>query len=144
MACTTPESRQFDFWLGDWDLERSDGVRARVRVTSTHDGCVIQEDFDGTPASPLTGRSLASFDRETGGWKQTWVDNFGSWFAFSGGLDDGRMTLTATYVNAGKTSLHRRVWSAITADSFEWSWETSDDEGKTWRTAWKFRGRRAS
>ena len=144
LACTAAESRQFDFWIGEWELERSDGARARVRVTSTHDGCVIQEDFDASPAMPLTGRSLASWDPQTRGWKQTWVDNFGSFFTFTGGFENGRMTLTAPYVNAGKASLHRRVWSSITSDSFEWDWVTSDDDGKTWRPAWKFTGRRVS
>ena len=141
-ACPAAESRQFDFWLGDWELERSDGARARVRVTSTHDGCVIQEDFDAAPAMPLTGRSLASWDPQTRGWRQTWVDNQGSFFSFTGGMDDGRMTLTAPHVNAGKPSLHRRVWSAVTADSYEWDWVTSDDGGRTWRSAWKFVARR--
>ena len=144
IACPAAESRQFDFWLGEWDLERSDGVRARVHVTSTHDGCVIQEDFDAAPASPLTGRSLASYDPQSHGWKQTWVDNHGSFFSFTGAFENDRMTLTAPYESAGKRSLHRRVWSAITADSFEWNWETSDDDGKTWRSAWRFTGRRSA
>ena len=26
--CATPAHRQFDFWVGDWDVRKTDGTRA--------------------------------------------------------------------------------------------------------------------
>ena len=42
----------------------------------------------------------------------------------------------------GQTFLQRMVWYAITADSLEWNWERSNDDGDTWRVLWQIHYRR--
>ena len=49
MPCSAPEARQFDFWLGEWDLTWGKDGRGKNVITSIYDGCVIQERFDGRP-----------------------------------------------------------------------------------------------
>jgi hypothetical protein len=45
--CTSPEYRQFDFWVGDWDaIENESGKNiARVPVDRILDGCVLRERY---------------------------------------------------------------------------------------------------
>jgi hypothetical protein len=36
----------------------------------------------------------------------------------------------------GKKILQRMVWKNIGAREFDWSWESSKDDGKTWQVNW--------
>src|SRR5579863_3080511 len=47
-ACAAPEYRQFDFWLGDWDVFDRETQKqvARARVSSILGGCVLLEEYD--------------------------------------------------------------------------------------------------
>ncbi|HXE76407.1 MAG TPA: DUF1579 family protein [Candidatus Xenobia bacterium] len=144
-ACEhAPEFRQFDFWVGEWELtwpgsETSGGKagRGRNRIERALGDCVIVERFDGTPAMRLQGMSVSTFNRRTGKWQQTWVDNFGSYLDFAGEFKDGRMVLVREAVAPdGKHFLQRMVWKNIQPDSLDWSWERSDDGGQSWRVLW--------
>ncbi|MEP6678667.1 MAG: hypothetical protein ABJB78_05170 [Betaproteobacteria bacterium] len=56
-GCTAAAHRQFDFWLGDWDVTDAKGKTAgRNRIVSLHDGCVLQESWSGTGG--FSGTSL--------------------------------------------------------------------------------------
>lgn len=93
-GCDSAESKQLDFWVGEWDLgyvEDGKSGKSRNRITKTLDGCAILEEFSGAPGSKLDGRSYSTFDRLTRRWKQTWVDNTGSYLDFTGGMRDGQM-----------------------------------------------------
>ena len=59
--CSTPEARQFDFWLGEWDVSWGDGQHSTNRVEATLGGCVIQENFDGRPADPYADDLLQHY-----------------------------------------------------------------------------------
>jgi hypothetical protein len=131
-----PEARQFDFWLGDWDVTWGDGERGRNRVEAILDDRVIQENFDGQASAPLRGMSLSVYSPSLGLWRQTWVDNSGSYWAFSGGFDNGRMVLGTTDVREGCAVHLRMVWHNLGRDSLDWNWERSDDEGETWKVLW--------
>ena len=51
-ACTTPEYRQFDFWVGDWDVFGPAGARTGTnRVDRLLNGCVLQEHWVGAGGS---------------------------------------------------------------------------------------------
>jgi hypothetical protein len=94
-ACATPEYRQFDFWLGDWDVVPSGapsdagGRPSRNTISAGHGGCAILEHWRA--ASGGTGQSINAFDRSSGLWHQTWIDSSGSLNRYSGGLSGGNM-----------------------------------------------------
>ena len=81
---------------------------------------------------------------ETGGWRQTWVDNSHGYLDFTGGMRDGEMILEREGQVKGEKVRQRMVWTDITADALTWRWERSDDEGATWRTLWLIAYRRAA
>lgn len=142
--CAKPEFRQFDFWMGEWQLtwpasETTAGKAGRGtnRIEVTLDQCVIVEQFDGTPAIRLQGMSVSTFNRRKGKWQQTWVDNFGSYLDFVGEFKDGQMILVREATTPeGKSFLQRMVWKNIKSDSLDWSWERSDDGGQSWKVLW--------
>ena len=147
-GCSAPESKQLDFWVGEWDLTYKAGNaegRSRNRITKTLDGCAILEEFSGPPGTKLEGRSYSAFDRATKRWKQTWVDNTASYLDFTGGpLPDGRMHFAREAVAPdGKRFRQRMVWDEVKADSMKWLWQRSDEEGASWKTTWEIEYRRA-
>ena len=97
------------------------------------DDKVIQENFS---APDLTGMSVSVYDKERKAWCQTWVDNSGSYFDFTGNFNNGKMILQRDAIVRGEACKQRMVWYEIQADKFEWNWERSDDEGKTWKVLW--------
>lgn len=139
--CSGEKMKEFEFWVGDWDLEWK-SAEGKVQKGSNKiawilGDCVLREEFDGGRDLPLRGQSYSMYDKLSGSWKQTWVDNQGSYLDFSGGVEDGRMILSRSFTNrAGKTIMQRMVFFNIARNSLEWNWENSADGGKSWNLAW--------
>ena len=139
--CTAAEQKQLDFWVGEWDLtwpgakdgEVAHGTNSIKRVL---DGCVVEESFSAGDSGHLRGTSVSIFDNATHTWKQSWVDNEGGYLDFDGGIDEGHMYFKREAVKAGKKVLQRMIWKNVTANEFDWSWESSTDGGKTWQVQW--------
>lgn len=117
--CAGPMHRQFDFWLGDWNVFDPDGVQVGTNfIRSELDGCVVSESWMGSGGIP--GRSINTFDAETGEWHQTWTSaNFSGHLRMAGGLDaQGRMVLTGQReaVNQGFTLFDEFVWTVLGPD----------------------------
>ena len=135
-GCDSPESKRFDFWLGDWELSFAGG-QSRNQVAKTLDGCVIVEQFRGAPGTKLDGTSVSAYDRAAKRWKQTWVDNSGGYLDFVGGEDAGDSTFEREFEKDGKKVRQRMVFRDVKADSLKWLWQRSDDGGGSWKTAWE-------
>lgn len=143
--CDLPEGKQFDFWLGEWELswpaEQSGGsaggtARGTNSVRRILDGCIIEEAFR-FPGGQLEGRSVSAYDARARVWRQTWVDNRGNYLTFSGVFRDGAMELrTAPYEREGAVYISRMVFRNISRDSFDWDWQRSRDGGATWQDLW--------
>lgn len=93
--CRAPEYRQFDFWLGMWNIDNADGDHIGTSIISSElDGCVVMEDFIGAAGFP--GRSLNVYDAATDMWYQTFVDGLIGNFRLSGGLQGDEMVMTGS------------------------------------------------
>ena len=132
-------ARQFDFWLGAWDLRWEPDGRGVNVITSILDDHAVLERFDGRPSIPLTGMSVSVFDAAIDRWRQVWVDSDGQYLDFIGGIDLGRMVLERRRADGRH---QRMVWSNIAAESLHWSWEHSDDDGAGWTVDWAIDYRR--
>lgn len=147
--CAAPQQKQFDFWVGEWELtwpgekpgEPGHGTNTIKRIM---DGCVVQESFSGGDSMHLRGTSVSTFDGNSGSWKQTWVDNEGGYLDFSGAFKGGQMILQREAVRNGAKILQRMVWKNISANEMDWSWEASRDGGKTWQVNWPIHYKRKS
>jgi hypothetical protein len=142
-ACSEPEHRQFDFWLGEWDVTTPEGKPAgRNQITRIAGGCALHENWAGRGG--FTGQSLNGWNRRTRQWQQTWLDSSGGRLDLAGGLRGASMVLEGSEPpEAGKPALrHRITWSPQADGGVRQWWESSDDNGRTWRTAFDGRYRR--
>lgn len=133
-------ARQFDFWLGEWDCSWSDDSGRHLGTNSVYldlGGVVVVENFDGRPSLDFQGLSFSVYDRKACRWKQTWVDSQGGYLDFVGGFADGVMELLRDGELDDAGSTFRMRWENIERDSFDWSWQRSDDGGETWHPLWE-------
>lgn len=132
-ACSTPEYRQFDFWLGDWDAFdlTTNAKDSRVRITPILDGCVIHEDYQSVDGHK--GESFSVYDASRKVWHQTWVTNRGRMLVIEGRLEGDSMILRgADSTSDGHERLVRGIWKPVEGGVRETAY-TSLDAGKTWK-----------
>ncbi len=131
--CSSPEARAFDFWVGEWEVRRSDGtVVGKNSIKKILNGCVLHERY--TTPSGYAGESFNIFDVARGVWHQTWVDVGGLLLTLEGGVEDGSMVLKGETVTPAGSLLQRIRWSQENGSPgrVRQLWESSDDGGKEW------------
>jgi hypothetical protein len=64
------------------------------------------------------------------------VDNNGGYLDFTGGMQNGVMTLSRETEYKGQKIMQRMRFFDIKKDSMNWAWEGSRDGGKSWQTNW--------
>ena len=135
-GCSNPESHQFDFWAGDWDVFDVDNPAtpvARVRVDRILGGCVLREDYQDKEGH--MGQSFTMYDAPRRTWHQSWVTNRGQLLLLDGGLQEGAIVLSAVEHTAdGSDRQVRGTWKAMTGGVRETAVRSSDG-GRTW-TPW--------
>ena len=132
------EYRQFDFWLGEWDVVTSDGHNpaGSSSIQLLLDQCVLLENWTGGG----TGKSFNHFDTRTKKWIQDWVDSQSQSVHFEGGVEkDGVMHYYADDFDAqGKPIKRHMQFFNLDKDHVrQWSQQSSDG-GKTWHTQYDF------
>ncbi|MES2296485.1 MAG: hypothetical protein V4582_05555 [Pseudomonadota bacterium] len=136
-ACQGPEYRQFDFWIGHWDVYGPAGAKVGENLIEPFaNGCGLIENWTG--GGGTTGKSLNMYDASDKQWHQAWVDSSGSRLLLDGHFADGKMVLGSNGPNPAKpgTTLRQQItWSQAPDGSVRQLWQTSVDEGKTWSTA---------
>ncbi len=129
--CSSPEHRQFDFWIGDWSVTTPDGKFAGTNLITRPLGqCVIQEHWVGSQGGK--GESYNAYDATRGVWHQTWVDDSGTVLLLDGGLVEGKMVLSGTQGRPDKLVHNRITWTPVDSAQVQQLWESSTDGGKTW------------
>jgi len=130
-----PEARQFDFWVGKWEVTTPDGkVAGNNRIELVLGGRALQEHWTG--AGNFTGTSLNIYDAAAKVWRQFWIDRTGGVLQLSGGFVDGKMVLEGTTPGAaGKTTHDRITWTPNADGTVRQFWEQSHDDRQTWTVA---------
>ena len=131
--CSGPEHRQFDFWVGDWEVTQPDGTVAGTnRIEIILGGCVLQESWRSANGQSV-GHSFNVYARD-GKWHQTWVDNGGLLLELVGGLEDGRMVMSQERATPdGQTALHEISWTKMETGQVKQHWRATTDDGQTWK-----------
>lgn len=132
-SCSAEEHRQFDFWIGSWDVFDPEGRQVGTsHITMELNGCALHESWESL-GGPHRGHSYNLYDRSSGRWHQTWVDNSGLLLQLDGGLVEERMILEgATADGDGDETLNRITWSPEDDGTVRQRWEVSEDGGETW------------
>lgn len=131
-GCPSEEHRQFDFWVGEWEVFNPEGDKVGENtITKVLDGCALHENW--ISESPFRGNSYNIYDASRGVWHQSWVDNTGTLLRLEGGLKDGAMELAGeTQSDKGKL-LNRIRWTQEEEDVRQ-VWQVSQDDGENWQT----------
>jgi hypothetical protein len=103
-SCMSREHRQFDFWIGEWEVRGPAGrVAGTNRISKEYGGCVLHERYD-------TGRGYS-----------------GSSFNI---YDAGRKVLEGETVSAGGgRTKHRITWTPNADGSVRQLWESTNASG---------------
>jgi hypothetical protein len=132
--CAVPAHRQFDFWIGDWTVDKTDGGQfaGRNRIEPMLDGCALQETWVG--ANGYRGNSYSIYDAARGVWHQTWVDSEGGLLVLEGRFSDGKMVLEGPQKKSDGSSVQNRVtWTPLAGGKLRQRWDATADGGKTWK-----------
>jgi hypothetical protein len=132
--CAAPEYRQFDFWVGKWEVREtvSGAVAGKSLVEKLYDGCAIRENFsqDG-----FSGGSLNHYGRLDHHWRQAWTDSLGTWRDFVGRIEDSKMVMTWSHpsrARPGVIILERMAFTPNPNGTVRQFSQHSEDDGKTW------------
>jgi hypothetical protein len=135
--CQGPEHRQFDFWIGHWDVYGPAGKKVGENLIEPFaNGCGLIENWTGTGG--VTGKSLNMYDVSDKQWHQSWVDSGGTRLALAGLFRDGQMVLESVGpdpAKPGATLRQRITWSMNADASVRQLWQASGDGGASWTTA---------
>lgn len=132
-ACATPEYRQFDFWIGTWEVFGANGQRAGTnRIDSVLGGCALHEQWTSAGGGHGFSYNIYDFTRQV--WHQTWVDAAGSLLLIEGGLVNGAMVMEGRTVGRNGPVRNRITWTPLARDSVRQVWEVRGDTATTWTT----------
>jgi hypothetical protein len=147
------EARQFDFLIGQWELEvkpKTSGLAAMIhgapkligswKAWRGFDGFGIEDelrivDASGNPMS--LNRALRVYDRNQSRWTVVGLDVYRARVSNSSAhWQDGEMWLDGNGLDAeGKPYLSRTRYLAITPDAFRMQQDRSVDNGQSWDEA---------
>jgi len=149
---TTPvEARQFDFLIGQWELEvrpAVSGLAARLhgapkfggswKAWRAFDGWGIEDELrilDTRGSLRTIAHTLRVYDQTAAHWSQTTLDVFRARFNPGNPMWSGKeMVSSAPATDAdGKAHLVRVRFFAITATGFRYEQARSYDNGTTWQ-----------
>ena len=144
--CSGPQYKEFDFWLGDWEVRSAAGqLLGRNRITKRHGGCVVLEEWES--AGGGSGSSFNIYDQTTKQWHQFWADATGTnWLSsdkqgnpvtLRGGIRDGVMVMVSHPDTLPSIGLTRATWRPLPEGGLRHTFENSSDGGKTWTVSFE-------
>jgi hypothetical protein len=135
-----PEARQFDFWLGEWEVRPNggQGVAGHSRVEKILSSCVLLENWTGT--NGWSGKSFNIYDATEGRWHQTWVDQSGTLTHFlDGQWRDGALHFrSAPRMQGGQRTELRLTFHDLGPGRVRQHGQRSTDGGLTWQDQYDF------
>ena len=134
---TMPEARQFDFWIGTWDVTpwqvAQPTAQQKLGVNEVYpilEHCVISENWTGARGG--MGKSYNFYDTNLRKWRQVWMADSGGPLDYTGELEDGAMRFLGWNLDAaGKRLEQRLTFFAIAPDTVRQLFEQSADGGTT-------------
>ncbi len=145
--CASSEYRQFDFWVGRWDVYPTgqDKLIAHSLIESVYGGCGVRENW--MPLSGADGGSLNIYVPREDAWRQTWIDSQGARVEFKGGWTGRAMVLEGLWSNVlgpGEDALVRMTYTKAGDGTVRQFGEMSQDQGETWTSGFDFTYRPAT
>lgn len=131
------DARQFDFWLGDWDVYVGPNKVGENLIEMDTQGCTLVENWKNTRGG--LGKSLNVYDPSVKKWKQFYVGGQGGVFLFEGEYRAAEKSMYFTAETLGPNGakiMHIFEFFDLPDKTVRQRWKQSTDGGKTWNTVW--------
>jgi hypothetical protein len=141
-AALPAEARQFDFWLGNWNLTVGNAnVPSQITSFGVGEGIAILENY-----SNGFGTSVSVYNTREQKWYQTWFDQDQLLIEASGEFRDGKMVLTGKHTETGTGNIFagRLSWFNITGNRYDFLYEISGNGGQSWQQSFSARAVRTA
>jgi hypothetical protein len=138
-ACSaTSNSRQLDFWLGNWTVTYPGASAPSVsKVNLELDKCLLVESWDGGRGH--RGKNMFAYSADDKSWHGMFADNQGRVHIFEGKIASGSAEFYGPSRSPnGQEVLNRIKVIRMSPNKVEQTWEKSSDNGATWTA--DFRG----
>jgi hypothetical protein len=129
--CCSTEQKQFDFWVGEWNVFDTLGnYVGKNTVLKQYDNCLIQENW--ISAGKNRGTSYNYFDPSDSTWNQLWLDNQGTILKLKGTLIDDNMILKSKLQKGKKIAWYynRITWNKLKNGNVVQIWDILDENDK--------------
>lgn len=132
--CAGAQYRQFDFWIGRWSVTEAGKPAGSNTIEPDLKRCALFESWTAVDGS--RGRSINFYDRATGHWHQTWIDDRGGALELDGGLQGRAMVLEGERADPrdGARVRQRITWTPQADGSVRQHWQTLKAGNPAWET----------
>jgi hypothetical protein len=122
LACSSAAHREFDFWIGSWQVSANGKHAGRNRVERVANGCALRELWHG--AGGFTGTSLTFYDARRGVWHQTWIGSDGEPLYLEGKFVGASLQLEGSRPGAASQLRRERItWTPLPNARVRQRWE---------------------
>ena len=144
-----PIYRQFDFWIGEWDVFGPKGNKAGdSKISLILDSYIILEEWTSNAKAGTfgyKGKSFNTYNSQRKQWQQMWVDNVGGGTQYVYGKFESNKIVFQTDPQPFKkdsTMIQRLTFFALEKDKVRQLGEQSKDNGSTWTVQYDLEYRR--
>ena len=131
---SSEEFRQFDFWVGEWNVQDSTGAQlGESSVQRILDGCVILENWENKN-SGYSGKSFNYYNANLNTWEQKWIDNQGVPIEFKGNFfpEEKALKFDGIAFENGKEVSYKLNFYSKEADYVQQQFFRYDELKKSW------------
>jgi hypothetical protein len=134
----TSDSRQLDFWLGNWTVTYPGASAPSTSKVNLELGrCLLVESWDGGRGH--SGKNMFAYSADDKSWHGMFADNQGRVHIFEGKVVSGSAEFYGPSRSPnGQEVLNRIKVIRMSPNQVEQTWEKSSDNGATWTA--DFRG----
>jgi hypothetical protein len=138
-ACVQPEQRQFDFWVGEWDVSPTGSpvIVAESSITLADEDCVVIENW--RPFRNGSAHSISMYDAQTRHWRQFYAGAAVPLATYTGNLDSEGVLRFDVDNSAPRTRMN---YQRIDANTIRQWGEQFNETTREWSTQWDLTYRR--
>lgn len=129
------KAKQFDFWVGEWDVQVNGQTVGLNVIEKQQQGCLIVENWKSNGGQ--SGKGINFFNPILGTWRQSYMSSNQTIWEMTGEYKEGAMRYTGhVYAPNGQTVMTRVTFFNLEPNRLRHTEDDSRDGGKTWTTTW--------
>ncbi len=127
IPCSTKEYKQFDFWVGNWNVYNAKNqLIGTNKIVKMSNACAIQENWSSS-VGPSKGTSYNYYNQADKSWNQVWIDNTGTSLELKGHYKNNKMILKSKLISNNKGKYYNQItWFNNSDGTVTQVWELLD------------------